>query len=103
MYLAVDKMHVLKLTFFFFFLTRIFTANMAKSLNDEDETEKVEVTHTSLMAPPNLDGDWLNFFLLIALYTMQGMTLGVAIAIPFLLQAKKDVSYGDQVHFVKFK
>lgn len=70
---------------------------MANSVNDEDESEKFEVTHHSLMAPPNLEGDWMNFFLLIVLYTMQGMTLGVAIAIPFIFQAKKDVSYGDQV------
>jgi len=47
---------------------------------------------------PNLKGDWLNFFLLLLLYTMQGIPLGIASAMPIVLQSNKNVSYKDQVN-----
>lgn len=47
---------------------------------------------------PNLKGDWLNFFLLMLLYTMQGIPLGIASAMPIILQSNKNVSYKDQVN-----
>lgn len=45
----------------------------------------------------NLKGDWINFFLLLLLYTMQGMSIGTAMCMPILLQSKKNVTYSDQV------
>ncbi|CAI6351342.1 unnamed protein product [Macrosiphum euphorbiae] len=48
---------------------------------------------------PNLKGDWLNFFLLLLLYTMQGIPRGLALAMPIILQSNKDVSYKDQALF----
>lgn len=45
----------------------------------------------------DLNGDWLNFFLLLLLYVMQGMPIGLASAIPIILQSKKNVTYQDQV------
>jgi len=47
---------------------------------------------------PNLKGDWLNLFLLLLLYTMQGIPCGLAMAMPIILQSNKDVSYKDQVN-----
>lgn len=65
-----------------------------------DELEKPEsVTDNSNSADkPNLKGDWLNFFLLLLLYTMQGIPLGIAAAMPIILQSNKNVSYKDQVN-----
>lgn len=68
----------------------------------EDESEKREVPEVngddgSALAKSNLKGDWLNFFLLLLLYTMQGLPLGISSAIPVLLQSKKNVSYQEQV------
>jgi len=47
---------------------------------------------------PNLKGDWLNFFLLLLLYTMQGIPFGLTLAMPIILQSNKNVSYKDQVN-----
>jgi len=65
-----------------------------------DELQKpAAVTDDSDSADrPNLKGDWLNFFLLILLYTMQGIPLGIAAAMPIILQSNKNVSYADQVN-----
>jgi len=72
---------------------------MVKSLNEEEELEAFEVSPQSLPAKPNLKGDWLNFFLLILLYTIQGLPLGLVIALPIIFQSKKNVSYKEQVNF----
>jgi len=48
---------------------------------------------------PNLQGDWSNFFLLLLLYGMQGVPLGLCLAVPILLQSKKNVTYQEQVRF----
>jgi PAT family acetyl-CoA transporter-like MFS transporter 1 len=87
---------------------------MEKSLNkeeeqggeeeEEEEEEKkelgtFEVSSQSLPAKPNLKGDWLNFFLLILLYTIQGLPLGLVIAFPIIFQSKKIVTYKEQVNF----
>ncbi|KAE9538631.1 hypothetical protein AGLY_005730 [Aphis glycines] len=66
-----------------------------------DELQKpAEVTDDSNSNDkPNLKGDWLNFFLLMLLYTMQGIPLGIASAMPIILQSNKNVSYKDQALF----
>jgi len=61
--------------------------NAVAVVDDSDSAEK-----------PNLKGDWLNFFLLLLLYTMQGIPFGLALAMPIILQSKKDVTYKDQVN-----
>jgi len=48
-------------------------------------------------ATPNLKGDWSNFFLLLLLYTMQGLPYGISTALPIIFQSKNVVSYQDQV------
>ena len=45
-----------------------------------------------------LAGDYLNIGLLLVLYTLQGVPMGLAGAIPFILQ-EKGVSYADQSMF----
>jgi len=72
---------------------------MAKSSNEEEELEIFEVPSESLPEKSNLKGDWLNFFLLLLLYTIQGLPLGLAIALPIIFQSKKMVSYKEQVNF----
>lgn len=80
---------------------------MEKSLNiegeeEEEEKEKLgtfEDPSQSLPDKSNLKGDWLNFFLLILLYTIQGLPLGLAIALPIIFQSKKMVTYKEQVNF----
>lgn len=47
---------------------------------------------------PNLKGDWPNFFLLLLLYTIQGLPLGISAALPLIFQSKKAVTYKDQVN-----
>jgi len=68
----------------------------------EDELEKftavTAVDDSNLDEKPNLKGDWLNFFLLLLLYTMQGIPLGLTLAMPIILQSNKNVSYKDQVN-----
>ncbi|KAE9541116.1 hypothetical protein AGLY_004361 [Aphis glycines] len=81
---------------------------MEKSLNiegeeeEEEEKEKLgtfEDPSQSLPVKSNLKGDWLNFFLLILLYTIQGLPLGLAIALPIIFQSKKMVTYKEQAFF----
>ncbi|CAI6365998.1 unnamed protein product [Macrosiphum euphorbiae] len=63
------------------------------------EPGRTELATESFLIKPNLKGDWLNFFMLLLLYTMQGLPLGLSSAIPILLQSKKDTSYQDQALF----
>lgn len=56
--------------------------------HDDDPAEK-----------PNLDGDRLNFWLLIVLYVIQGFPIGLSAAIPILLQSKYSADFNDQVSF----
>ncbi|XP_060865229.1 acetyl-coenzyme A transporter 1-like [Metopolophium dirhodum] len=73
---------------------------MEKSPNEEEEKLEIfEVPSQSLPEKSNLKGDWLNFFLLILLYTIQGLPLGLAIALPIIFQSKKIVSYKEQAFF----
>jgi PAT family acetyl-CoA transporter-like MFS transporter 1 len=60
--------------------------------------QKSETNKDPILIKPDLKGDWLNFFLLILLYTMQGMPLGLSSAVPILLQSNKNVTYRDQVN-----
>jgi len=62
---------------------------------------KYEVTNISISDKPNLKGDWLNIFILLLLYTLQGLQLGLTSAIPILLQSNKNVTYQDQVNRVR--
>jgi len=68
----------------------------------EDELEKhtavAVVDDKNSSEKPNLKGDWLNFFLLLLLYTMQGIQYGLSMAMPIILQSHKNVSYKDQVN-----
>jgi len=71
---------------------------MIKSPKHKDEPAAVyEVPLKSKSEKPNLDGDRLNLFLLIILYTIQGFPIGVSTALPLILQSKKMVTYQDQV------
>lgn len=56
-----------------------------------------EIEDATYFTKTNLKGDWLNFFLLLLLYTMQGMSVGIAKTMPILLQTNKNVTYTNQV------
>lgn len=65
---------------------------------DKSEKRLHPVETGSVSDEPNLRGDWFNFFLLILLYTMQGVPLGFTQVIPIILQSNKEyASYKDQV------
>lgn len=72
----------------------------SSSTVDGNEKQKSTAVYDFNPGKPNLKGDWLNFFLLLLLYTMQGFPLGLTLAIPILLQSQNDISYQDQVHFI---
>lgn len=63
--------------------------------NDQPETSGPANDPALVMS--NLDGDWLNFFLLLLLYIMQGLLLGVSGVIPIITQSRGNVSYKEQV------
>jgi len=63
----------------------------------DDPAEVYVVSLKSKSEKPNLDGDWLNIFLLILLYIIQGFPIGVSTALPLILQSKEMVTYEDQV------
>lgn len=72
---------------------------MAKLTQNDDDPSQHEVKNDSMSAKPNLKGDWLNFFLLMLLYTIQGVPFGFSAgALPLIMQNKKGVSYKDQVN-----
>lgn len=70
---------------------------MTKSIKNNYDPEIRTITHETAAEEPNLDGDRLNFYLLILLYIVQGFPIGLSMALPIILQSKKVVTYGDQV------
>lgn len=74
---------------------------MTTSKKHRNKQNKYAVTNISISDKPNLKGDWLNIFILLLLYTLQGLQLGLTSAIPILLQSNKNVTYQDQVNLVQ--
>jgi len=72
---------------------------MKKSSGLRVELEIPENVNDVALTKTNLKGDWINFFLLLLLYTMQGLPLGISGAMTILLQSKKNVTYKDQVNY----
>jgi len=70
---------------------------MPKSIKSRVDRDEFEVTHKSTLEKPNLNGDRLNFYLLIVLYVIQGIPVGLSSALPIILQSRKMVTYEDQV------
>lgn len=71
---------------------------MKNSTRKRDEPRDYMVVPNQLMSDvPNLNGDWLNFYLLILLYIIQGFPVGLSGAFPIILQSKKLVTYEEQV------
>ncbi|XP_026812243.1 acetyl-coenzyme A transporter 1-like [Rhopalosiphum maidis] len=69
---------------------------MKKSSGLRVELEIPENVNDITLTKTNLKGDWINFFFLLLLYTMQGLPLGISGAMTILLQSKKNVTYKDQ-------
>lgn len=65
--------------------------------NQVDLEDRAGTCSNPTAEKPNLDGDWLNFYLLIILYIIQGFPVGLSGALPIILQSKKMVTYEDQV------
>ncbi|XP_022174745.1 acetyl-coenzyme A transporter 1-like [Myzus persicae] len=72
---------------------------MTRSIRNRVDLEGCEGTRKSTSEKPNLAGDWLNFYLLIILYIIQGFPIGLSGALPIILQSKKMVTYEDQAAF----
>lgn len=70
-------------------------------------TEMMEDNHVEIMdsliekhdntVKSNLKEDKFNIFLLLVLYTLQGVPLGFSLAIPVLMQNVKSTSFSQQV------
>lgn len=74
-----------------------------KAKNEAGITSTMENGEISLSLRSNIKGDEKNILLLFFLYTLQGIPLGLAMAIPMILQ-NKGASYKQQVsaiHMVK--
>lgn len=71
-------------------------------VSNKDVQQKNSANHASsdeyVPENPNLRGDWLNFFLLLMLYTIQGVNYGLYGGISIILQSNKTVTYKDQVN-----
>jgi len=59
--------------------------------------EAVEVKKPTITNIPNLKGDWLNFYLLLVLYILQGFPIGLSGTVPIILQSRQIVTYEEQV------
>lgn len=71
---------------------------MKSSIRKVDGPRDYVAVPNKLMSDvPNLNGDWLNFYLLILLYIIQGFPIGLSGAFPIILQSKKLVTYEEQV------
>lgn len=49
---------------------------------------------------PNTKGDKHNIFLLLILYTLQGVPMGLSLTIPIIMQNKHKTSFNDQVYMI---
>lgn len=70
---------------------------MNKSYKNEYDPEEVMVKKSTVTNTPNLKGDWLNFFLLLLLYILQGFPIGLSGTLSIILQSRKMVTYEEQV------
>lgn len=71
---------------------------MTKTTNNEYKIKKSsDIPNDSSWQKPNLKGDWCNIFLLVLLYTIQGIPCGFSAGLPIILQSKYMVTYDDQV------
>lgn len=70
---------------------------MAKLLKNVNDADVSVMQQNSTFVKPNLKGDWLNFFLLMLLYIMQGFPFGLSTGLPLIFQSKKLVTYEEQV------
>ncbi|CAH1724858.1 unnamed protein product [Aphis gossypii] len=70
---------------------------MTKTTNNEYKIKKSsDIPNDSSWQKPNLKGDWCNIFLLVLLYTIQGIPCGFSAGLPIILQSKYMVTYDDQ-------
>ncbi|XP_022174752.1 acetyl-coenzyme A transporter 1-like [Myzus persicae] len=73
---------------------------MSKSHTKKYDPEEAEAANKSTMIDvPNLKGDWLNFYLLLLLYVLQGFPIGLTFTLPLILQSRKMVTYEEQALF----
>ena len=67
------------------------TVNSSQSSNDFDTYQRNNIIGGHLQPTPEPQDDTLNYVLLIALYTLQGIPMGLSASIPFLIQQKVKV------------
>ncbi|XP_026804625.1 acetyl-coenzyme A transporter 1-like [Rhopalosiphum maidis] len=72
---------------------------MTESQTEDEQGSLTSVTvvdESNSTDVPNLKGDWHNIFVLLLLYTIQGIGASLTIAVPIILQGNKNVTYKDQ-------
>lgn len=70
--------------------------SLTKRKRSDDKEELLENGYPSDNSPSNIKGDEINIAVLLFLYTLQGIPLGLAGAIPMLLQ-NRGITYTQQV------
>ncbi|XP_025194139.1 acetyl-coenzyme A transporter 1-like [Melanaphis sacchari] len=66
---------------------------------DSEEAENLQIQKSTMTNIPNLKGDWLNFYLLLLFYILQGFPVGLSGSLPIILQSRKMVTYKEQALF----
>ncbi|KAL0883204.1 hypothetical protein ABMA27_016640 [Loxostege sticticalis] len=71
---------------------------LTKRKNSPEKEELIENGDISESGPSNIKGDEVNIAVLLFLYTLQGIPLGLAAAVPMLLQ-NRGITYTQQAEF----
>lgn len=74
---------------------------LTKRKNSPEKEELIENGDISESGPSNIKGDEVNIAVLLFLYTLQGIPLGLAAAVPMLLQ-NRGITYTQQVSIFNF-
>lgn len=78
---------------------RAIIMSLTKRKNSPEKEELIENGDTMTdSGPSNIKGDEVNISVLLFLYTLQGIPLGLAAAVPMLLQ-NRGITYTQQVRF----
>jgi len=72
---------------------------MDKQYKYENDHEEAADSKSTTKDVSNLKGDWLNFYLLLLLYILQGFPIGLSGTLPIILQSRKMVTYEEQALF----
>lgn len=71
--------------------------SISKGMNKDIPYDCEAIERETTVDKPNLNGDRLNFYLLIMLYAIQGFPIGLSLTLSTILQERKMANYAEQV------